>query len=239
LRGFLRWGRGQTERGLDDIHCDLEAIDLAYGQREMACRGAIRIVLEDGLQGPTQTRRGEFAARDYDACSARRNARSDSGLIAQAAQWVLAGGPAEAERRDAIILNERRKERDGDVRQPEVLGDIAAHVRFVDEQGVHFFFANGLGPIAQDHACRILDAIDSEAKGGEAFELAESLIEFLQRTERVVLLSDEVEIDAGRAHTRLGVGDAEEDHLMPALLQTARKSGHRIDVPGTRETESA
>jgi hypothetical protein len=48
-----------------------------------------------------------------------------------------------------------------------------------------------------------------------------------------------MEVDTGRAHTRFSVGDAEDDHLMPALLQTAREGGHRIDMPGARETECA
>lgn len=118
-----------------------------------------------------------------------------------------------------------------------MFGDVAAHVGFVDEEGVEVGGADGVGAVAEDHAGGVLDALDGEAEGGEAFELTEALVEGLEGAGRVVLLADEVEVDAGGADAGFGVGDAEDDDFVASLFETPCERGHGIDVSGAGKTE--
>ena len=65
------------------------------------------------------------------------------------------------------------------------------------------------------------------------------MIELLEGAGRVVLVADEVEVDAGGADAGFGVGDAEEDDLVAALLEAAGEGGHGVDVSGAGEAEDS
>ena len=159
--------------------------------------------------------------------------------VAQAADGVLSSGPAEAEGRDAVVFEERGEEGDGDEGQAEVLGYVAAHVGLVDEEGIDVGAADGGGAVVEDHAGGVFDAIDGEAEGGEAAELADAAVELLEGAGRVVVGADEVEFEAGGADAGFGVGDAEEDHFVAALLEVAGEGGHGVDVSGAGEAEDS
>ena len=118
-----------------------------------------------------------------------------------------------------------------------MFGDVAAHVGLVDEEGVDVSGADGSGAVAEDHAGGIFYAFDCEAEGGEAFEPAELAVKFLQGAGWVVLMADEVEVDAGGTDSGFGVGDAEDDYLVATLFETAGQGGHGIDVTCAGETE--
>ncbi len=90
----------------------------------------------------------------------------------QAAQGVLSGAPAEAERRDVVVLDQWREEGDGDEGQPEVLGYRAAHICFVDQHGVEVGVAHSFRPVAKDHARGVFDSLDGEAKRCETAQFA-------------------------------------------------------------------
>ncbi len=159
--------------------------------------------------------------------------------VAQAAERVLSGGPAEAEGRDAVVSEERGEEGDGDEGQAEVLGYVATHVGLVDEEGVEVGAADSGGAVAEDHAGGVFDALDGEAEGGQAAELAEAVIELLEGAGRVVVDPDEVEVEAGGADAGFGVGDAKEDDLVATLLEVAGEGGHGVDVSGAGEAEDS
>ena len=72
---------------------------------------------------------------------------------------------------------------------------------------------------------------------GQALQFAEALVEFAQRSGRIVFGSDPVELDAGGAHARLAVGDPVDHDLVAAALQRPRQRGHGIDVPRSGEAE--
>jgi hypothetical protein len=113
----------------------------------------------------------------------------------------------------------------------------ATHISLIHKQCIDILFADGLGPVAQDHACRVFYTLYGEAEGRESFEFAEPLIKFLQCSEWIILLTDQVTPNPGGPYTRLCVGDSEDYNLMAPLFQATRERGHWVNMPRTGETE--
>jgi len=117
--------------------------------------------------------------------------------VSQTAEAAFSGAPPEAEGWNAVVLDQRGKEGDGDEWEAEMFGDGAAHIGFVDQHGVKICVAYGFGSIAEDHARGVFDALYGEAEGGEAVEFAEALVKLLEGAEGVVAGADELKVDAG------------------------------------------
>ena len=69
--------------------------------------------------------------------------------------------------------------------QTEIVGDVAAEVGFVDEEGFDLGAAGCFRAVAEHHAGGVGNAFEREAEAGQAVELAEMKVEFLERSGRV------------------------------------------------------
>ena len=93
------------------------------------------------------------------------------------------------------------------------------------------------GAVAQDRAGSILDALHGELEGVQAFELTEMLVEFAQGSGGIVLLANQLELDASGADTSFSVCNAEDDDVMTAAPEGTRQGGHGVDVAGAGEAK--
>jgi hypothetical protein len=150
-----------------------------------------------------------------------------------------AEAPSEAEGRHRSIPHQRRKAGNRDKGQPQMLRDAARHIRLIDQHRVDTRRLHREWTIAQYHPRMVAHPLDRESKGLEPSQPAEFVIELLERPERIILNAYLPELDAGRANSRLGVCDTEDDHPVSTLLQSPGKRGEGIQVTRTRKAESS
>ena len=164
---------------------------------------------------------------------------ADGNLIAQPGPPALAARPAEVKRREAIVVNHGRNQRERNERQTETLRNVVGHIRFIDQQSVKVGVANRFEPVAKHHASGIAHPFHGEAENLSARHLSQLLVQFLKSSQGVIALADQAEINSRRSHARLDIGDSEDDDGVSALLEATRQRGEWVQVPRSRKTECA
>ena len=163
----------------------------------------------------------------------------DSKLIADSPGQVKAGRPVEEERRHAVVIDEGRQNRHRCEWQAKILRNITPEVGLVDDHRIQLSFPYGLRRVTKEHDRGVLYALYDEPEDRQAMKFAESLIEFAQGSERIVLLTDDAEFEARCADARFDVRNTEEDYFVTAFLKCESERSERVKVASAGEADNA
>jgi hypothetical protein len=85
----------------------------------------------------------------------------------------------------------------------------------------------------------VLYPIESEFETLQTLHLAQSLVEYIERARRIVILANQRKFNSGAFDASFSVGNSKDHYTVTPLLEAACQRGQWVDVTSPRKTKYA